>query len=94
MSNHILILEQDDTIRAATVTVLTDCGYTVTAVDTSAEAFELVWKSCDLAIVDLDWPEVAAGDVIRRLQAIDAQTLVVKVDDKESKDIEFTFEEE
>ena len=77
MSDRILILEHDSDTRKTFVTALTGAGYTVTVANTPEEALELVWESYDVAIVDLSWDGVAAGDVIRRLRTIDSQVLVI-----------------
>lgn len=77
MSERIIILEQDPDIRSAMASALTAAGYGIVSPADAAEAREMVWDAYDVAIVDLDWEDIAAGDMIRRLETLTPEIVVI-----------------
>ena len=77
MPERILLVEQDSAVRANLVVALNSSGYLTVEAKSPSQADDLVWDAYEVAIVNLDWPEIAATELIRRLQTMQPEIAVI-----------------
>lgn len=78
MSNAILIVEDDTTIRETVAEVLEKQGHTVSRAETGAAGLaKAKTHNYDLVLLDLRLPDMDGLDVMRSLRELDEQALVV-----------------
>lgn len=77
-ARSLLLVEDDDTLRARLARAFGDRGLAVTAAATAEDAIAAAREdSPELAVVDLRLPRASGLDVVRELLAIDPTTAVV-----------------
>jgi DNA-binding NtrC family response regulator len=76
----ILVVDDEEFLRAQLERILGEEGYTVRAVDTGRAALDLVAREgVDLVLLDLNLPDLHGIEVLRELKAQDADLLVIVV---------------
>ena len=79
-SATLLIIDDDDVVRASLAAYLEDSGFNVLQASNGAQGLEVYQRDHpDLVICDLRMPQVDGLELIRRINIIDAQTPVIVV---------------
>jgi serine phosphatase RsbU (regulator of sigma subunit) len=79
-SATLLIIDDDDVVRASLAAYLEDSGFNVLQASNGAQGLEVYQRDHpDLVICDLRMPQVDGLELIRRINVIDAQTPVIVV---------------
>lgn len=79
-SATLLIIDDDDVVRASLAAYLEDSGFNVLQACNGAQGLEVFQRECpDLVICDLRMPQVDGLELIRRINELDAQTPVIVV---------------
>jgi two-component system KDP operon response regulator KdpE len=74
----VLLVEDDDRVRAPLVHSLESRGHTVTAVSSGLPALQTVVDDPpDLVLLDLGLPDIDGGDLLKMLRAVSAVPLIV-----------------
>jgi DNA-binding response OmpR family regulator len=84
---RILLVEDDDDIRAAVRLMLEDEGYDVADARTGEEGLEHFRAGADLAIVDLLLPGISGLDVVRGLRAASPLPILIVTAQADSHDV-------
>src|SRR5579859_2859964 len=74
----VLLVEDDQVVRAALTHALTDLGHVVTAVGTAMDALrEISSAGPELIILDLGLPDLDGADVLRMLRAVTTVPVII-----------------
>ncbi len=75
MSKHILVIDDDEDIRASFVLALKDKGYIVDTAETGEEGIEKERsKKYDLIFLDLKMPGISGVEALREIRKVNKET--------------------